>query len=91
MVKKFYLDDKNGRMMPGMKDFVSVKRYDGSRDHVQKKLILCNLPELYANFKAQHPSVKICLSKSSQLSSDVTSNENIDVFKHRYIEKITSM
>ena len=54
-------------MMPGMKDFVSVKKYDGSREHVQKKLILCNLSELYTNFIAQHPTVKICLSKFSQL------------------------
>ena len=53
-------------MVPDMKDFVSVKKYDGSRKHVQKKLILCNLSELYANFKAQHPIVKICLSKFSQ-------------------------
>ena len=54
-------------MMPGMKDFVSVKKDDASREHVQEKLILCNLFELYANFKAQHPTVKICLSKLSQL------------------------
>ena len=67
MVKKFYLDDENSRKMPGMKDFVSVKKYYGSREHVQKKLILCNLSELYANYKAQHPTVKICLPKFSEL------------------------
>ena len=54
-------------MMPGMKDFVSVKKDGRSREHVQIKLILSNLSELYANFKAQHPTVKICLSKFSQL------------------------
>ena len=43
LVNKFYLDDENSRMMPGMKDFVSVKKDDGSREHIQKKLILCNL------------------------------------------------
>ena len=26
LVKKFYLDDENNRMMPGMKNFVSVKK-----------------------------------------------------------------
>ena len=26
LVKKFYLVDKNSRMMPGMEDFVSVKK-----------------------------------------------------------------
>ena len=32
-------------MMPGMKDSVSVKKDDGSREHVQKKLIMSNLSE----------------------------------------------
>ena len=54
-------------MMPGMIDFVSVRKDDGSRELVQKKLILCNLSELYENFKAQHPAVEISLSKFSQL------------------------
>ena len=67
LVKKFYLDDENSHMIPGMKDFISVKKDDGRREHVKKKLILCNLSELYANFKARHPTVKICLSKFSQL------------------------
>ena len=40
LVKKFYLDDENSRMMPGMKDFVSVKKDYDLREHVQKKLIL---------------------------------------------------
>ena len=35
--KKFYLDDENSCMMPGMKGFVSVKKDDGSREHVKKK------------------------------------------------------
>ena len=67
LYKKCYLDDENSRMMPGMKDFVSVKKDDGSRKHDKKKLILCNLSELHPNFKAQHPTVKICLPKFSQL------------------------
>ena len=29
-------NDENSRMMPGMKDFVSVKKDDGSRQHVKK-------------------------------------------------------
>ena len=54
-------------MMPGMKDSVSVKKDDGSREHVQKKLIMSNLSEWYVYFKAQHPTVEICISKFSQL------------------------
>ena len=53
MVKKFYLDDENSRMMPRMKDFVSVIKDDGSPEHVQKKLILCNLSE-YMQIRRVH-------------------------------------
>lgn len=37
-------------MMPGKKDFVSVKKAEG-RVPVQKSLVLCNLKELYQMFK----------------------------------------
>ena len=40
--------------MPGMKDFVSVKQLDGKRVHIQKRLILSNLQELFQNFKEKH-------------------------------------
>ena len=36
--------------MPGMKDYVSVKK-DGVRVHEQKHLVLCNLKEAYHLFK----------------------------------------
>ena len=47
LVKTFYERDDISRMMPGMKDFVSVKNDDGSRSHVQKRLLLCNINKLY--------------------------------------------
>lgn len=34
-------------MMPGKKDYVSVCDEGGNRAHVQKKLILSNLKELF--------------------------------------------
>ena len=62
-----YKNEEYSRIMPGMKDFVPVKKIDGSREHVQKRLIICNLLELYVAFQKENPSVKVSLSKFSQL------------------------
>ena len=41
--------------MPGKKDFVSVKNIlTGKKEHKQKRLILCNLKELYIKFRETH-------------------------------------
>ena len=45
-VKNFYNSDDVSRLMPGMKDCITVK-IDESRMRVQKKLILGNLKEIY--------------------------------------------
>ena len=50
--------------MPGKKDFVSVKQ-EGKRLHVQKRLVLSNLREVYCEFKRQFPDHKIGFSKSN--------------------------
>lgn len=66
LVRCFYASDEVSRAMPGMKDFVSVK--DGyERKHVQKRLILNNIDELYRNFKSENPEVKIGFSKFAEL------------------------
>ena len=44
LVQSFYESDEVSRMMPGCKDFVSVRKAEG-RVHVQKRLILSNLKE----------------------------------------------
>ena len=44
--------------MPGAKDFVSICR----NVHMQKRLLLCNVNELYITFKGEHPNEKICHS-----------------------------
>ena len=41
--------------MPGKKDFISI----GKNEHEQKRLILYNLKELFAQFMSQHPKVNI--------------------------------
>lgn len=69
LVRGFYESDDNSssRLLPGKKDFVSVKQHDGTRKHIQKRLMLCNLQELYAEFKRLHPGKKVGFSKFCQL------------------------
>ena len=62
-VRLFYEDDEFSRQMPGGKDFVSI----GKKIHVQKRLLLCNLKELYVAYKDKYPMHKIGLSKFCEL------------------------
>ena len=62
LVTSFFQDDEFS-MMPGMKDSVSV----GKNKHEQKRLLLCNIKELYALFKQHHPDVTIGFSKFCSL------------------------
>ncbi|XP_065665336.1 uncharacterized protein LOC136086777 [Hydra vulgaris] len=55
---EFYCSDENSRLISGKKDFVSIAR----RSHMQKRLILSNLKELYAKFKTCYPDIKTCFS-----------------------------
>ena len=54
LVESFYQNDEYSREMPGAKQFVSV----GYKIHKQKRLMLCNLSELYAVFKEKCPDSK---------------------------------
>lgn len=47
--------------MPGKKDFVTVKT-GNVRVQMQKRLLLCNISELYAEFKWKYPNSKVGLS-----------------------------
>ena len=62
-VLMFFEDDEYSRLMPGTKDYVSV----GKRVHKQKRLLLCNLKELYSAFKEKYPDSKIGFSKFCSL------------------------
>jgi len=46
LVQAFYEFDEISRIMPGRKDFVSIRQGD-QRTHVQKRLILGNLKDVY--------------------------------------------
>ena len=62
-VEQFYEDDEYTKLMPGRKDCVSIAR----NVYKQKRLLLCNLNELYAAYKAMYPENKIGLSKFCSL------------------------
>ena len=55
-VHDFYLSDEISRVMPGMKDCISVySETEGKRVPVQKHLVLCNLKEAYKCFQPEFP------------------------------------
>ena len=61
LVHQFYHDEEFTRpmRMPGMKDKVSIAR----NEYRQKRLILCNIKELFNAFKTRFPEVKVGFSK----------------------------
>ena len=61
LVIKFYNDDEVSRLMPGKKDCISLK-VDGTKVHIQKRLLLSNLKEAYQLFVERHPDKKIGFS-----------------------------
>lgn len=64
IVEQFYCDDRFSRLMPGMHDKVSMR----NGEYKQKRLVLCNLIELYAEFKKQHPDIAKNIGKSVFIS-----------------------
>ncbi|XP_066585899.1 uncharacterized protein [Prorops nasuta] len=62
-VLEFYLDDEVSVNMPGMKDYLSIRNDNGKREHIQKRLILCNLKELYKLFEMRYPDYRLGFSK----------------------------
>ena len=66
LVRGFYESDDVSRMMPGKKDFVSIKQGE-QRVHVQKRLVLSNLREVYQSFKDRFPNETVGFSKFAEL------------------------
>ena len=60
----YYECDDVSRVYPGKKDTVSVRLTNGESEKKQKRLVLANLKELYADFKKCHPNIKIKLIQS---------------------------
>ena len=66
MVQNFYARDDISRMLPGKKDYVSVKQADGKREHRQKGVLLLKIGEAHKLFK-EESSVKIGKSTFAEL------------------------
>lgn len=66
-VKDFYQRDDISRPMPGKKDFVVIRKNEGKKEYVQKRLVLANLREIYSLFKTDFPNEKIGFSKFCEL------------------------
>ena len=58
-VAEFYENNEHSRIMPGMKDRISINK----NVYQQKRLLLCTLKELYTAFKQQNLNIKIGISK----------------------------
>ena len=66
LVSKFYHFDEVNQVMPGRKDFMSVRK-QGNCIHVQKQLVLSNLKEVYYDFKEKFSNEKIGFSRFATL------------------------
>lgn len=60
------MSDLNSRILPGIKDCVSMK-VDGQRKKVQKRLLLLNSYDLYATFNESHPDENVIFSMFAKL------------------------
>lgn len=66
-VKSFYENDEISRIMPGIKDCVTVVDSNGIKTKMSKRLILCNLKEVYSLFKDKFSNITIGFSKFAEL------------------------
>lgn len=62
----FYLSDDISRVMPGMKDCISVVK-DGQKIRVQKRLLLFNMKDLHEQYQEKFPEANIGLTKFQKL------------------------
>ena len=62
-VANFLNDNEYLRLLPGKKDYVSVRINGKKHLYIQTRLLLGNLSELYQAFKSQHPTIKISFAK----------------------------
>ena len=64
---EFYESDHVSSPMPGKKDTVSVKNCIGTKDLLQKRLLMGNLNELHAQFQSENPDFPLGLSTFASL------------------------
>ena len=66
-VKSFYEEDQISQMCAGKKDFVNIKSSHGTKKHHQKRLIFCNIREVYLQYKSTFLDDKLGFSKFAEL------------------------
>ena len=66
-VKQFFESDDVSRMMPGKKDYVTVRDRDAGKVKVQKRLVLGGLREVYELYKQGKDNPKIGFSRFASL------------------------
>ena len=63
LVRLFYQDDINTRVMPGKKDVLTVRNVDKSKVKMRKRLVLDDISNLHLKFNAEYPNHLIGKSK----------------------------
>lgn len=66
-VQQFYSDSEISKLLPGRKDFVTVRDELGKKSQIQKRLLLYKLETAHFKFLEQHPEVEISFSKFARL------------------------
>lgn len=66
-IRNFYKNPEISALMPGKKDFIKMKDDEGIKREIQKRLLLGSLQEIYADFKKEHPGLKIGFSRFASL------------------------
>lgn len=66
-VLQFYSDSEISKLLPGRKDFVTVRDELGKKTQVQKRLLLFKLKTVHGKFLENHPEFKISFSKFARL------------------------
>ena len=61
-VLAFYESEEISRLLPGKKDCVSIRLPDKTKIKKQKRLLLSNISEIYAQFKKENPDMKSGIS-----------------------------
>ena len=94
LITEFYGCDAVSRICPGKKDCVSINLEDGSKEKVQKRLLLTNLNEVYALFKSKFSNLPVSFSTFALLDPKwcipvgVLGSHNVCVCRHNQNVKL---
>jgi hypothetical protein len=66
IIKEFYLCEAVSRLMPGKDDCITIKHPDGSREKVQKYIMIVTISDAFEEFQKTFPAMKCSLSYFTQ-------------------------